>query len=213
MFGRDATAEDSPWLVRPPLKAVNWDGRPRFIQEQVVAEPAIAHYVTAWPRPRDFGLVAYEDDPGGEAVIGAAWCRQFTAVDPGYGYLADDVPEFAIGVAPADRGRGLGGAQLAADQRGTDAGLSSAQLERRGRQPGPNLLRASGLRGRWAQRRLRHHATRAAPLTCSRPLDNGNPINPCFSLRTLAGTPLGRLPRRRRPWCSVLAGPLMYLSR
>ena len=114
MYVRDATAEDSPWLVRALLEAVNWDGQPRFTREQVVAEPQIAHYVTAWPRPGDFGLIAHEDDPGRGTVIGAAWCRQFTAVDPGYGYLADDVPELSVGVAPAARGCGVGGALLAA---------------------------------------------------------------------------------------------------
>ena len=34
--------------------------------------------------------------------------------DPGFGCLGGDVPEVSIGIAPAHRGRGIGGALLAA---------------------------------------------------------------------------------------------------
>jgi ribosomal protein S18 acetylase RimI-like enzyme len=45
--------------------------------------------------------------------VGAAWCRSFAAGNPGYGYVADDVPEVSMGVAVAWRGRGVGTALLA----------------------------------------------------------------------------------------------------
>jgi GNAT superfamily N-acetyltransferase len=47
-------------------------------------------------------------------VLGAAWGRLLDATDPGYGYLADDIPEVTIGAAPAHRGRGVGSALRAA---------------------------------------------------------------------------------------------------
>jgi ribosomal protein S18 acetylase RimI-like enzyme len=37
-----------------------------------------------------------------------------TADRPGYGYIADDVPELSIGVSPGQRGRGVGRALLEA---------------------------------------------------------------------------------------------------
>ena len=34
--------------------------------------------------------------------------RRLTAADPGYGYVADEIPELTIAVAPQHRGRGIG---------------------------------------------------------------------------------------------------------
>jgi len=101
------------------VEAVNWDGQARSTGDQLLADPHLAHYVTGWPRPTDFGTVATDgrrgvDRLGDDAVLGVAWCRLFDAADPGYGYLADDVPEVTIGVVPARRGRGIGRALLAA---------------------------------------------------------------------------------------------------
>ena len=117
MLLRQATAEDAPALTDALLAAANWDGQARFTREQLLADPHLRHYVTDWPRPTDFGVVATGDGAGvagdGE-VLGAAWCRLFDATDPGYGYLADDIPQVTIGVAPAHRGCGVGSALLAA---------------------------------------------------------------------------------------------------
>ncbi len=114
MLLRPATGNDAPALTAALLEAVNWDGRARFTGEQLLADPHLAHYVAGWPRLTDFGAVAVDDGAGGGAVLGAAWCRLSDATDPGYGFLADDVPELTIGVAPAHRGRGVGSALLAA---------------------------------------------------------------------------------------------------
>src|SRR3954451_34810 len=59
-------------------------------------------YVEGFGRPGDIGVLA---EVAGQPA-GAAWCRLLTGDGRGYGYIADDVPELAIGVAGADRGGG-----------------------------------------------------------------------------------------------------------
>jgi ribosomal protein S18 acetylase RimI-like enzyme len=50
------------------------------------------------------------DDQG--RPLGAAWARLFPADHPGYGFIAEDVPELSIGVSDAARGQGVGGALI-----------------------------------------------------------------------------------------------------
>ncbi|MEU1682330.1 GNAT family N-acetyltransferase [Micromonospora zamorensis] len=111
-FGvRAATSADRAFLVDMLAAAVNWLPERNWPREQILADPALAHYVTGWMRPDDFGMVA--TDPAGRPV-GAAWFRHLTAADPGYGYVSDDVPELTIGVVESWRGQGVGRALLRA---------------------------------------------------------------------------------------------------
>src|SRR3954447_25924504 len=97
---------------RPPLDAL-------------LAQPANARYVVEWGRPGDIALCALDrrDEP-----VGAVWYRRFTAAEPGYGYVADDIPELAIGVYPEFRRQRVGslllGAIIARAQRDLERGIS-----------------------------------------------------------------------------------------
>ena len=103
---RLATADDREALVAALLAAVNWSPhRPPLDRGAVLADPAVNHYVVGWPRRGDLGVVAVTR---AGPVVGAAWLREFPPDDPGYGYVAADVPELSIGVAAAHRGQGLG---------------------------------------------------------------------------------------------------------
>lgn len=73
--------------------------------------PGVAKYLEGWGRSGDFGVVAI--DPTGRR-LGAAWYRFFTAQNPGYGYISDEIPEITIGVDPESRGLGVGRALLEA---------------------------------------------------------------------------------------------------
>ena len=108
---RQATAEDIEFLTDMLLAAVNWSSEwKRRTRRRVLADPRTAHYIAGWPRPGDLGVVAEaESEP-----VGAAWLRFFPAADPGYGFVAPDVPELTIGVTAAWRGRGAGRALLRA---------------------------------------------------------------------------------------------------
>ena len=86
--------------------AAEWrpDSTPRSLDE-VLADPALAHYVANWPQPGDFGVIA-EDCEGRQ--LGAAWCRSVSSDHPGYGFVSPEVPELSIGVIKEARGRGTG---------------------------------------------------------------------------------------------------------
>ena len=84
-------------------------------------------------------------------AIGVVWLRYFTAKDPGYGFVADTIPELSIWVSPKHRGQGIGGRLLhhvseVARSRGVTAislsvedGSPAAKLyTRHGFQPAPN---------------------------------------------------------------------------
>lgn len=75
---------------------------------EVLAAPELAHYLPDWASGRDRAWLAELD---GRAV-GAAWWRFLPADDPGYGFVSADVPEVAVGVGEAERGRGAGTALL-----------------------------------------------------------------------------------------------------
>lgn len=105
---RTATAEDVEALTSALLDAVNWKGPAQVSRQRLRADPHLARYVAGWPRPTDFGTVAAIDDD----AVGAAWCRTFTVDEPGYGFIAPDVPELSMAVTQAHRGRGIGSALL-----------------------------------------------------------------------------------------------------
>lgn len=110
---REATTADLGFLYDMLVEAFNWDGTPRFTRAEVIEEDHTARYLGGWLRPGDFGLVAVGDVPDAGSPLGAVWARALPASTPGYGYVADDVPEIGMGVAAAHRGRGVGSALLA----------------------------------------------------------------------------------------------------
>jgi ribosomal protein S18 acetylase RimI-like enzyme len=102
---RPATGDDIELLIAMLIEAVNWEPGRDLSRERILANPALAHYVTAWPRPGEHGAVACA--PDGQPA-GACWLRFFTADDPGYGFVAPNVPELSIGVVRRYRGSGVG---------------------------------------------------------------------------------------------------------
>jgi ribosomal protein S18 acetylase RimI-like enzyme len=100
---RAATAADLPFLRTMLYEAATWRPESQPPVEAVLTDPHAARYVSGWGRPGDAGVIAEDDRP-----LGAAWFRLFSAEEPGYGFVAADVPELSIGVAPAARGRGIG---------------------------------------------------------------------------------------------------------
>jgi len=108
---REAKADDGSFMTEMLVEAVNWSPEwKRKSRSRVLATHKTAHYIVGWPHDTDLGVVAETD---GER-IGAAWLRFLSATDPGYGFVAADIPELTLGVATKWRGRGVGRALLRA---------------------------------------------------------------------------------------------------
>ncbi len=121
MILRDAAAGDEPFLRRMLLLAAYRPGA----EPPPVPDDVVERYIEGWGRRGDVGVMA---EDGGRAV-GAAWFRVFTADRPGHGFVAADIPELAIAVEPAARGRGVGHGLLAAlIERAAGRGLRGLSL-------------------------------------------------------------------------------------
>jgi ribosomal protein S18 acetylase RimI-like enzyme len=140
---RTAGPDDAEFLTNMLVEAANWPSHVDRSRAETLADPAIAHYVAGWPKDTDLGVVAIDED----RPVGAAWLRLFSETEPGYGFVAADVPELAIGVVADRRGRGVGRALLRAlADTARLAGIESISLsvERANRAIG--LYRAEGYR-------------------------------------------------------------------
>jgi ribosomal protein S18 acetylase RimI-like enzyme len=85
--------------------AAGW--RSSELDARLLRDPAVAVYIEGWGRPGDAGVIA-EGEDGVPPRPGAAWYRRFTQAEHGYGFLAPEVPELTVAVAPQNRGRGVG---------------------------------------------------------------------------------------------------------
>jgi GNAT superfamily N-acetyltransferase len=102
---RPAVGQDARFLADMLVEAANWSPMNRRPRVQVLADPALAPYVSGWMRPADAGLIA--ETPGGDP-IGACWYRLFDQSKPGAGFVAGRVPELTLGVGQLWRAQGIG---------------------------------------------------------------------------------------------------------
>ncbi|QVQ50855.1 GNAT family N-acetyltransferase [Spiractinospora alimapuensis] len=139
---RPATADDAEFLADMLVHAANTPSHPDRSRDDTLADPAIAHYVTGWPRATDIGVVAVE---AGRGSIGAAWLRFFTSARPSHGFVAPDIPELAVGVVPDRRGHGVGRALVrAAADAAREGGLTHISLSVERANPAAALYSAEG---------------------------------------------------------------------
>nr|NLD41056.1 GNAT family N-acetyltransferase [Actinomycetales bacterium] len=89
-------------VLEASMGTINWPG-PRFTVEQAMANPELARYRDLRPERGDFGVVAEVDG----VAIGLCWVLFLPEEEPGFGFVAVDVPEYAIWVRDGHRRRGL----------------------------------------------------------------------------------------------------------
>jgi len=69
-----------------------------------IRNPEMRRYYEYWGKEGDLGFIVKRD---GEE-IGAIWSRLFTQTEPGFGFVAEDVPELGIAIKKGLRGAGIG---------------------------------------------------------------------------------------------------------
>ena len=105
---RPLTVDDGELLRTATLANVNWTGEQRLTSRDVDETPELRHYCGFRPERGDLGLVAEVEG----RVVGVVWALFLDSDDPGYGFVADGVPELGLCVWPGHRGRGIGGGLL-----------------------------------------------------------------------------------------------------
>ena len=137
--------DDEPFLWDMAWEATAVDAGMRALgREAAFTIPHVRHYLEGWGRPGDAGVVAVA---GSGERLGAAWYRLFPAEDPGWGFVAADIPELSIGVAMNARGRGAGGALLdALLMLAREAGYRALSLSVDRQNPARRLYERKGFR-------------------------------------------------------------------
>ena len=102
---RPARPDDEPFLLAMLFRAAHADDDTDARPEHLLAIRALSRYVVGFGAQGDLGIIA--ETPEGRPV-GAAWLRLLAGSARGYGWVADDIPELAIGILPGHVGRGVG---------------------------------------------------------------------------------------------------------
>jgi len=147
---RPAGAADLLFLADMLIEAVNWHPQRDWDRDRILSDPALAHYLTGWPGPGEAGALAEAAGtvrtPAG-TPIGAAWLRLLPAGDPGFGFVAEGIPELTMGVVAGWRRRGVGRALLRAlAAQARSAGLAGISLSVERGNPARALYQEEGFR-------------------------------------------------------------------
>ncbi len=142
---REGGPADLPFLRAMLYEALTWRaGIAHPSPEELLGDPKLARYLDGWGRAGDRAMVAVDGDG---LSIGAAWFRLFEADEPGFGFVAEDIPELSVAVADGWRGRGVGGALLEALIRAAGpSGFGALSLSVEPDNPALRLYRRLGFR-------------------------------------------------------------------
>ncbi len=134
---RRATEADLPFMEEVFVITADWD--PANIKGAAYwrADPTFQLYIGGFPRATDLGFIAEREGQD----VGAVWYRHFSAAEPGYGFVAENIPEIGIGVVAGRRGEGIGRALLNAILAAAPGSLS---LSVEDGNPAQELYRKSG---------------------------------------------------------------------
>lgn len=102
---REGARSDEAVVFRFFLVAAHLDVDGQRTAPASIDEP-LRRYWSGWGRDGDAAVVA--ESPTQGFAVGCAWARRFTAHEPGFGFVAEDIPELGVGVVAGRRNRGVG---------------------------------------------------------------------------------------------------------
>ena len=93
---RPATIDDAPfmWDMLWEAAAIS-DEMKALGKATALRRPQVAKYLNEWGWRGDAGCLFLNDR---NEPVGSAWYRLFPRENPGYGFVAEDIPELTIGV-------------------------------------------------------------------------------------------------------------------
>ncbi|MEV4900093.1 GNAT family N-acetyltransferase [Citricoccus sp. NPDC055426] len=110
---RDLRPRETELLRLATLTNMNWSGEQRFSFRDLDMDPALRHYYAFDADRGDLGFVAMAMATSeATVVLGVVWLLFLDSTDPGYGFVADGVPELSVCVWPGYRGLGIGRALI-----------------------------------------------------------------------------------------------------
>jgi ribosomal protein S18 acetylase RimI-like enzyme len=140
---REARADDLEFVREILGWAACW--REGEIDPARIEDPLVSRYADGFGRTGDAGVIAMAENG---RPVGAAWYRSFAEDEPGYGFVAAEIPEIAIGVIPDFRGRRVGSALLSAlIELARTNGCPALSLSVETDNPAVHLYERAGFRG------------------------------------------------------------------
>lgn len=138
---RPVRVDDVELLRAATVANLDWTGEQRFTYRDVDEAPHLRHYAEFRPDRGDFGFVAAQQG----WTVGVVWLLFLDAAAPGYGFVADGVPELSISVWSGYRGQGIGQVLIsAALDEARARGLARVSLSVETGNPALRLYRAAG---------------------------------------------------------------------
>jgi ribosomal protein S18 acetylase RimI-like enzyme len=138
---RPLTVGDRELLRTATLANVTWSGEQRFTYRDVDERPGLRHYTEFRPERGDLGFVAETQG----LAVGVVWALFLDSDDPGYGFVADGVPELSLSVWSGYRGQGIGGELLReALAEARQRGIGRVGLSVEAGNPSVRLYRSAG---------------------------------------------------------------------
>lgn len=138
---RPIAATDRDLLRTATLTNMNWSGTPRFTYADIDRAPELFHYFALDLGRGDFGFVLEEQG----RTLGVVWLLFLAPPDPGYGFVAEGVPELCVSVWSGYRGQGIGRALLVrALAEARTRGLTKVSLSVENDNPSLRLYRSVG---------------------------------------------------------------------
>lgn len=101
---RALVESDHPNLRTATLSNMNWSGTERFSYKDIDLSAELCHYFDFKPARGDFGFVAEQDG----MTVGVIWLLFLDEKDPGFGFVAQGVPELSINVFSGYHAQGIG---------------------------------------------------------------------------------------------------------